>query len=146
MQGQVAVSSPWQLSPGWTSTGDTRRTDPRLAMPFPTVMLTPIIASALMLLPASSICMPRPSRANESFRLSQRSDSDSGSIMVIVFSAIVLVALIYALAIGWERTKEEANAQTGQTHPLSDDESPPEMVQAAERLYTPTAERSLCAE
>jgi hypothetical protein len=53
-----------------------------------------------MLLSASSICLPRPSPANESFRLSQRSDSDSGSIMAIVFSAIVLVALAYALTIG----------------------------------------------
>lgn len=66
--------------------------------------------------------------------------------MVIIFSAIVLVALAYALAIGWEKTKSNPDAQSEQTQPLSDHQSAREMDQGGERVYTPTAERSLCAE
>jgi hypothetical protein len=104
------------------------------------------MASALILLPTSSTCLPRPNPANGPFRLGRRSDSDSGSILVVIFSAIILVALAYALAIGWEKTKLKPDTQSEQTQSLSDHESPPEIAQGGERVCTPTAERSLCVE
>jgi hypothetical protein len=66
--------------------------------------------------------------------------------MVIMFSAIVLVALAYALAIGWEKTKVKHEEQTEQPRRVSDQESSPEIAQAGERVYTAATERSLRAE
>lgn len=68
--------------------------------------------------------------------------------MVIIFSAIVLVALAYALVIGWEKTKPKPEAQSEQSRPLSAEGSGPEMPRAGEREQSPsiTRERSLQAE
>ena len=65
------------------------------------VMLRPIPASAaLIALPKSAIGLPRSGCANGAFSLSGHSDSDSGSIVVVILNAIVLMALAYALVIG----------------------------------------------
>jgi hypothetical protein len=115
----------------------------------PTVMLRPMsTAVALILLPRRTIGLPRSGRADGVVSLGRRSDSDSGSIMVIIFSAIVLVALAYALVIGWEKTKPKPEAQSEQSRPLSAEESGPEMPRVGEREQSPsiTRERSLQAE
>ena len=63
--------------------------------------------------------------------------------MVITFGAVVLLALAYVLAIGWERTKPKSRVQTEQPQCVSDHQSPPEVVQVGGRVHTASMERDL---
>jgi hypothetical protein len=61
--------------------------------------------------------------------------------MVIIFSAIVLIALAYGLVIGWEKTKPKPNVQSGQNQPLIADEFGTERPGTGERGHSATVTR-----
>lgn len=79
-------------------------------------MPIPIITSALFVLKTSYRCLPRLSLNTRAFRIIRGSDSDSGRIM---FYAIVLITLAYALAIGWTKTKTTSKTRTAEAEPAS---------------------------
>ena len=115
-------------------------------MPSPKGIWRLVISSALLVLPRGSRCLPRPSLGDEPYHRSRRSDGDSGSIMVIAFSGMVLIALVYVLVIGWRKTEPLSKVQTEQQQHDSNGESPPETSQVGGRVHVEAEGRTLSAE